>query len=300
MGCLRPQVGGNVFETTMRRRLATFVAVASVAIGLSTLYSTSASAASVGYVRLAHLSPDTPEVDVYLSSVSGGLAPKKFPGVGYGVVSDYLTLPTGAYAVAMRVAGAPGSSPPVLSTQVTVGAGKAYTVAGVGKHADLGLRVIEADLTLPDRGKAKVRVVQASLQAPVLNVSVASGSTIADGVQFASTTDYREVDQGSWTVNLQQPGSGRTSTVKYTLTSGNVYSLIVLDRPGGLTAELRTDAQRTGGMPQSGVEAGAGGSRQPDRLPTLLLVSLLGGGFALSRAQQAQQAQQAQAQRARA
>jgi hypothetical protein len=271
------------------------------------LYSVSAAAASVGYVRLAHLSPDTPEVDVYLSSVSGGLAPKKFPGVGYGVVSDYLTLPTGTYAVAMRVAGAPESSPPVLSTQVTVGAGKAYTVAGVGKHADLGLRVVEDDLTLPHSGKAKVRIVQASLQAPVLNVSVASGATIADGVQFASTTDYREVDQGSWTVNLQQPGGGRASTVKCTLTGGNVYSLIVLDRPGGLTAELHTDAQRTGGMPQDGVETGTGGSRQPDRLPTLLLVSLLallGGGFALSRAQRARaqraQAQRAQAQRAQA
>ncbi len=291
-----------MFETTMRRRLATFVAVASVAIGLSTLYSTPASAASVGYVRLAHLSPDTPEVDVYLSSASGSLAPKKFPGVGYGVVSDYLTLPTGAYAVAMRVAGAPESSPPVLSTQVTVGAGKAYTVAGVGKHADLGLRVIEDDLTLPDSGKAKVRVVQASLQAPVLNVSISSGPTIADGVQFASTTDYREVNQGSWTVNLQQPGGGRTSTVKFTLNSGNVYSLIVLDRPGGFTAELRTDAQRTGSMPQNGVETGAGGSRQPGRLPTLLLVSLLallGGGFALSQAQRAR-AQRAQAQRVRA
>jgi Domain of unknown function (DUF4397) len=272
--------------TSVRRRLTTLAVATLVAAGLSALDPAPASAASVGYVRLAHLSPDTPEVDVYLSSASGGMAPKKFPGVGYGVVSDYLTLDTGTYAVAMRGAGAPESSAPVLSTQVTVDAGKAYTVAGVGKHADLGLRVIQDDLSLPDGGKAKVRIVQASVQAPVLDVSVASGSTIADGVQFASTTGYREVNQGSWTVNLQQAGGGRTSTVKCSLTGGNVYSLIVLDRPSGLTAELRTDAQRTGGMPQGGVETGDGGSQRSDPVPALLMVALLalvGAGFVVSR-----------------
>jgi hypothetical protein len=128
--------------------------------------------------------------------------------------------------------------------------------------------------------------VQASIQAPVLDVSVASGATIADGVQFASTTDYREVKQGRWTVKLQQAGGSRSSTVQCALGGGNVYSLIVLDRPGGLTAELRTDAQRRGGTPQGGVNTGAGGSQGPDRAPTLVVVSLLvllGGGLALSR-----------------
>ena len=58
-------------------------------------------AGPVGYVRLAHLSPDTPDVDVYLSAVSGGTA-QRFPGVGYGTVSTYLSVPVGTYAVAMR------------------------------------------------------------------------------------------------------------------------------------------------------------------------------------------------------
>jgi Domain of unknown function (DUF4397) len=273
-----------VSGTVVPRRLATLAAAVLVAIGLSIVNAAPAAAATVGYVRLAHLSPDTPQVDVYLSSASGAIPAKKFPGVGYGVVSDYLALPAGTYAVAMRGAGAPESSEPVLSTQVTVDAGKAYTVAGVGKHADLGLRVIEDDLSPPDSGKAKVRIVQASLQAPVLNVSVASGSTIADGVQFASTTGYREVNQGSWTVNLQQAGGG-TSTVNCALTGGNVYSLIVLDRPSGLTAELRTDAGNKGVMPAGGVETGAGGSQRPDPVPAILLLSvivLLGTGFAVS------------------
>ena len=274
---------------SMRRRITSLATVAFVAIGLSILDVTPAAAAGVGYVRLAHLSPDTPNVDVYFSSPSGAVPPKTIPGVGYGVVSDYLTVPTGTYAVAMRNAGAAAESPPVLTTQVTVEAGKAYTVAGVGRHADLGLRVIPDDLTLPDSGKARVRVVQASIQAPILDVSVASGSTIAGNVAFASTTGYRDVNQGKWTVKLQQTGGGTNSTVQCELTGGHVYSLFVLDRPTGLTAELRTDASRRGAMPAGGVETGAGGS-QPDSAgpaPALLaasLLTLIAAAFALSRA----------------
>src|SRR6185503_19718358 len=166
-----------------------------------------AAAATVGYVRLAHLSPDTPPVDVYLSSVAGGAA-KKFPAVAYGTVSGYLPLEVGTYSVAMRNQNAAESTPPVLSTQVTVAAGGAYTVAGTGRFAELGLKVINDDLALPSTGKAKVRVINASIRAPQLDVSVATtGATIATGAAFASTTDYREVNAGKWPLKLQPSGT---------------------------------------------------------------------------------------------
>src|SRR5262245_37808270 len=153
-------------------------------------------ATSDGYVRLAHLSPDTPAVDVYLSAVSGDMKEESFPAVGYGVVSQYMPLPAGTYTVAMRPAGAPESDPPVLSTSVTVQAGQAYTVAGVGHNTDLGLRVLSDDLMSPPTGKAKVRIVQASAQVVQLRVSVAGKKVIADEVAFASTTDYIAVNPG--------------------------------------------------------------------------------------------------------
>jgi hypothetical protein len=257
--------------------LAALAAAVLAGLTLSTLDVTPAAAAGdAGYVRLAHLSPDTPEVDVYFSSPTNAIPPKKIPGVGYGVVSDYLTVPAGTYAVAMRGAGAAESTPPVLTTQVNVVAGRAYTVAGVGRHADLGLRVINDDITPPDNGKAKVRVVQASIKAPILDVSVASGATIATGAAFASTTDYREVNQGKWTVTLKQAGGTAASTVQCMLASGNVYSLFVLDRPAGLTAELRTDAASTGNIvPQGAVETGAGGGMRRDATPLAVAVMFL-------------------------
>ncbi|GGL96766.1 DUF4397 domain-containing protein [Micromonospora yangpuensis] len=212
----------------------------------------------VGYVRLAHLSPDTPAVDVYLSAPDAA-EPRVFPAVGYGAVSTYLPVPAGRYAVAMRTAGAPADEQPVLTTEVAVTAGEAYTVAGVGRYADLGLRVLTDDLTAPPRGQAKVRVVQASVRAPVLDVTAVDGPPIAEQVQFATTTGYRPVEPGPWRLRLGGTNGPRTDA-RVTLTGGAVYSLLVLDdERGGLTAELREDARGSTVTPTGGVDTGAGG-----------------------------------------
>ncbi|MEU4241520.1 DUF4397 domain-containing protein [Actinoplanes sp. NPDC026619] len=260
-----------------------------MAFALVTLFVSAASparAAGDGYVRLAHLSPDTPAVDVYLRSATDAIKPQTFRGVAYGAMSAYLRLPAGNYQVAMRKAGAAASTKPVLTTDVDVATGGAYTVAGVGRFADLGLRVLNDDLKLPDPGKAKVRVIQASVKAPVLDVAGQTGSKIADQVQFATTTAYREVNPGKWSVQVVPTGGGKTSVLPCTLGAGSVYSLIVLDdKAGGLKPELHVDAERQGTVPLGGVATGDGGSQSGSRIPMALLLAglaaILSGGLVI-------------------
>ncbi|WP_232074577.1 DUF4397 domain-containing protein [Phytohabitans suffuscus] len=265
------------------RRAAALTGALMLGTGAGLAAATPAGAAGVGYVRLAHLSPDTPEVDVYLDDLSGPADTQVFKAVGYGVMSAYLPLPAGRYAVSMRQKGAAAATPPVLTTDVTVATGQAYTVAGVGRYADLGLRILEDDISAPAEGRSKVRVVQASVRAPVLNVGSASGATIADGVQFATTTDYREVEAGDWQVRLQ-PSGGDPTTAKCTMAAGGVYSLIVLDaKSGGLTTELREDARGGVVVPAGGVDTGAGGAAGgPVPYPIMVtgLVGVLVAAFA--------------------
>jgi hypothetical protein len=260
-----------------RRWLATVAASVIVLGGLALATAPAAAGtADVGYVRLAHLSPDTPPVDVYLSSPSGAIDDQVFKAVPYGGVSDYLPLDAGVYEVAMRKQNAPADSAPVLTTSVTVVARQAYTVAGVDRFADLGIRVIEDDLTLPAGDTAKVRVVQASVRAPVLAVAVADGPTIADSVAFATTTDYRQVAPGRWRLVVRPTETGPETELATSLAAGNVYSLLVLDDgASGLTARLLTDASRRGGVPQGGVETGAGGTQPAYRDPVSVLVTAL-------------------------
>jgi hypothetical protein len=217
--------------------------------------------APVGYVRLAHLSPDTPQVDVYLSKVGdASFKEQVFTHVGYGVLSKYMALPVGTYAVAMRKQADPASTAPVLTTQVTVVAGGAYTVAGVGKFSGLGLKVLTDDLGRPAEGKAKIRIIQASVGAPVLDVLMPNGEPIATAVSFASTTPYQDVTPGTWTLRLKPAGTSTVTTVAASLVAGSIYSLLVLDGPNGLKLELRVDAHGGGSAPDGGVETGAGGS----------------------------------------
>ena len=255
------------------RRLGSATA-ALAAVAMVILVASPARAAGDGYVRLAHLSPDTPAVDVYLRATGNAIKPQTFKGVAYGAMSNYLRLPTGNYQVAMRKAGAPASTAPVLTTQVAVENGAAYTVAGVGRFADLGLRVLKDDLKLPDPGKSKVRIIQASVKAPVLDVAGKNGKRIADGVAFATTTGYREVDPGKWSVQVVPTGGGRTSVLPCTLGAGSVYSLVVLDdQNGGLKPELHVDAERQGTVPLGGVATGGGGSQPGSPWPVALLLA---------------------------
>src|SRR5262245_48073634 len=108
--------GERRYLSSPGRRGAQFLGVlaASAAVGLAALITSFGATPAyavegpVGYVRLAHLSPDTPKVDVYLSKVGdASFKEQVFQHVGYGVMSKYLTLPVGTYAVAMRKEGDP-------------------------------------------------------------------------------------------------------------------------------------------------------------------------------------------------
>jgi hypothetical protein len=216
--------------------------------------------AAVGYVRLAHLSPDTPKVDVYLDKVGdSAFAEQIFHHVGYGDSSKYLALPVGTYRVSMRAENSPASAPPVITVDVIVNDGAAYTVAGVGRFSGLGLKIFSDDLSRPTGGKAKVRVIQASIKAPVIDVSLPDGTAIADNIAFAETTAYQIVPPGTWTLHLQPRPAGTMATISAPLVAGSVYSLMITDSANGLWPTLLNDASGGSVAPDGAVEAGAGG-----------------------------------------
>jgi hypothetical protein len=142
------------------------------------------------YLRLAHLSPETPSVDVYVDSAADPSRSFVVPGVGYGVVSQYQPLPPDNYVISMRAAGAAASSPPVISATVDARSGDAYTVTGTGKSSDLGLDVLTDKLDIPPAGKASVRVVNATLSVPSADVGPVNGPVWAQGVAFGTETNY--------------------------------------------------------------------------------------------------------------
>lgn len=228
-----------------------------------------------GLLRLAHLSPDTPAVDVYVDSVADPEAGITLRGVGYGTVSDYQDVAAGSYTVSMREVGASPDTPPVLSTTVDVAGGTARTVAGVGLFDDLGLQIIDDSLQAPPGGQARIRLIAAASSAPALDVSLPDGTTVAAALPFARSSDYVDVPAGAATLRVAAEG-GAAADLPVDLDAGAVYSVLVLDADdGGLTVRPVLDAAGVGAPPVGGVEAGAGGTAGEGGSAPLLLA--LGG-----------------------
>ncbi|WP_194921575.1 DUF4397 domain-containing protein [Catenulispora rubra] len=266
-------------------------AVAALAAGMASGGTAEAAgSAQDGWVRLAHLSPNTPPVDVYLYAFGGTTAETVLKHVAYGTASSYEALPQGLYTVAMRAAGADSASAPVISTNVDVKSGSAYTVAGLGPSSGLTLSVLSDRLDAP-AGKADVRVIEASLQNPSVTVS-AGGQTIGDGLRFPTVTDYQTVAAGPWDVAVKSDAASTTAQVD--LHTGSTYTLAILDGTGNAPQVLNlTDSAGSAVIPKGGVAAGYGGgtgstgffSAQEEELlwGGLLLVGAGGAGFAVRR-----------------
>lgn len=217
--------------------------------------------ASTGWIRLAHLSPDTPSVNVALTSFANSKTMFKVSDVGYGDVSDYQKVPAGRYVASMTPAGGSGASTPVVTAPVTVQKGRAYTVAAVGDNAHLRGTVLEDDLQTPKAGSAKVRLLQASVSAPQATVTAVDGPVLAKDANFGSATGYATIAAGVWTVEIDPTqGEAPSTDAKIVATPGSVNTIIVLDGPSGVTAKVVKDASAAPKAPKKGkgVETGGG------------------------------------------
>jgi Domain of unknown function (DUF4397) len=216
-----------------------------------------AKSSQAGWVRLTHLSPNTPPVDVYLYSFGGQKAMTVLRHVAYGTVSPYEKLASGEYTVAMRGAGAKASSPPVVSANVRVAPGAAYTVAGLGPAKGLRLAVLHDQLTAP-RGKSLVRVIQASLRDHTVTVT-AGRQVLARHLAFGNVTGYGPARPGDWMVHVS--GAAGTASQSVRLSAGTIHTLVVLDgAAGGLMLDNLRDAAGSAIPPQGGAATGLGGT----------------------------------------
>jgi hypothetical protein len=223
-------------------------------------------------IRLGHFSPDTPEMDVYVTGFDGSET-KVLEGLGYGQVSDYAPLEAGNYTFLLRPAGADPASDPAVTASADLEDGKAYTFAAMGPHAELQKALLTDDLAPPPAGQAKVRLIQASSTAGSVDVTAADGPVLAQDTAFATATGYAPVPAGNWRVNLTSSAASAQVQRELDLEPGTVNTLIVLEGSGGQPADLTRVVDATGvdassegplgltdAMPLGGVDTGGGGT----------------------------------------
>jgi len=223
----------------MLRRLPYLVGALLLALGLML---PAAAQGGNARVRVIHASPDAPAVDVF---VDGQAALRN---VAFPAISDYLEVPAGAHRVAVAPAGQ-GEAAAVITANPTLEAGAAYTVAAVGQLANIRAQIYNDNLAAPDAGKAHVRVIHASPDAPAVAVKVANGPTLIQSLAFPNASDYLPVDAGSY--NLQVTPAGANDVVldlpNTTLQAGTIYDVVALGQLANIRAEVATFTPGTAG-----------------------------------------------------
>ena len=273
----------------LSRRLARLAAITMVLGGTAALVAATSPAASAApaasqdaWVRIAHLSPKAPAMDMYLYPFGEPGHPTILRDVSYGDVSAYMAVGPGQYSVAMRGFGAPASSPPALITSFMVTVGTPYTVAALGPDPGLRVEVLKDQMATPT-GKALVRVVQASLKEHLVTVSYGP-DVLARQLAFGLATPYVAVSPGTQTVQFTASGEHAATSVR--LAADTVHTIVVLDDSSGLKVDALVDAAGSQIMPKGGAAAGFGGTapRLPGNSALWLLTIAVGtlltsGGF---------------------
>jgi len=245
------------------RNLARLAAVTGLLAGTAALVAATSPAASAApaalqdaWVRIAHLSPKAPAMDIYMYPFGEPGQQIVLRDVSYGDVSAYMAVSPGQYSVAMRGFGAPASSPPALITSFMVSARTPYTVAALGPDPGLRVEVLKDRMATP-AGKALVRVLQASLKEHQVTVSYGP-DVLARQLAFGSATSYAAVSPGAQTVQFTATGEHAAMPVK--LAADSVHTIVVLDDSSGLKVDALLDAAGSQVMPKGGADTGFGGT----------------------------------------
>lgn len=237
----------------MSRTVRRFAFLTLLALGLLVALPSASAAAVDSMLRVVHASPDAPPVDVFVDGQ------KAITNLKFTEATTYVMLPAGSHKVQVFATGTGPAGKAVIDAALDLKAGQAYTVAAVNLLAKIEPLVITDDMTAPAAGKAHLRVVHASPDAPAVDVAVKGGPVPFKNAPFKAATPYTPVDAGTYTFEIRPTGT--TTAVLTTdptpLAAGRLYTIFAMGQVGNNT--LKAVAFADNAAPGSTPAAGGGG-----------------------------------------
>ena len=148
-------------------------------------------------VRVVHASPDAPAVDIYV----GDNAQPVVTNLAFGTATEFAALPAGDQQVRITETGT-AVDQAVVDQTVSLGAGRAYLIAATDVLESIGAEVDEVDLSPVTGGQARLRVNHTAPDAGTVDVRVAGGPVLVEGLEFESSSPYLMVAPGTYPVEL--------------------------------------------------------------------------------------------------
>lgn len=156
-------------------------------------------------VRVAHFSPDAPNVDVYVDG------DRVIADLAYESLTPYLELQPGTYTVTITAAG----DADTVAFEGDLWLGRAfYTVAAIGELEGGTFR----PHVLVDDGSVLLRAVHASPDAPAVDLYVNDGdSPVVEDLAFGDATNYIAIPAADYTLDVRPAGDSATTVASFDL-----------------------------------------------------------------------------------
>lgn len=199
--------------------LLTFVSAISLAACSDDENTTAPTPTSKANVLVVHASPDAPGVDLLVDNTVAGTN-LTFPNN-----TGYLQVNAGTRNVKVNVS---GTSTTVIQADLNLMENKFYSVFAVNQVSAIEPLVFEDNLTNPASGKAHVRFIHLSPDAPAVNITLTDGTIVFGNVAFKGSVDFTPLDAGTY--NLQVRDAATNSAVvlelpNITLQAGKIYTV---------------------------------------------------------------------------
>ena len=159
--------------------------------------------APTAHIRVAHFSPDTPAVDVYLDGELSDVQQLEFPSV-----TGWIDVPAGTYSVAVAPAGTSVDDAAIGPADLTFDADSWTTIAAVGSLEDgtLAPALFTENYSNIPAGSARVGLFHAIAGAPAVDVLV-DGSAVVTQLAYPNTQagndGFFEVEVPAGTYDVQ-------------------------------------------------------------------------------------------------
>ncbi|MFT5875758.1 MAG: hypothetical protein ACI8WT_004755 [Clostridium sp.] len=178
------------------------------------------------YIRVFHASPNAPAVDVY---ANGNLIVKH---LAYKKLSQYLPVPSGNYNIKVYPSGQ--MTNPVINTNVYIPENTVTNIAAIGVLPNISLFPIQEPITAQTSGKACVRFIHLSPNAPAVDIKLTDGTTVFNNVAYKGITNYVNVPEGTYTFKVSPTGTDNVvlTVPNIKLSADNYYTIYALGLVG--------------------------------------------------------------------
>jgi hypothetical protein len=178
-------------------------------------------------VMVVHASPDAPGVDLLVDNLVINAQALNHPDN-----TGYLDIAAGDRNIKVNASGTPTT---VINANLNLIAENNYTIFAANRLSNISALVIEDNLTAPMAGKAHVRFVHLSPDAPAVDITLTDGTVIFGDKSFGEYTPFTPLNAGTYdlqvrlandpTVVLNLPG--------ITLQNGKIYTVFAKGFVGG-------------------------------------------------------------------